>query len=206
MRTPLFVLTLALAGNTAFAQDSVRLNTPLPEPGQSVVQTQLKKPGEPADPRNSARPEPVPAASPVAPAAGDARPTIPAATATGGSTPASGPATGSGASAALPPVAAQTLPAVAPSTPGLVPGQPAKVYTTLAQAKADGIDPLGEMKAIAPPPAPEAPAVGFDWRAPASWPAWAREHPQDAALFGGGAFAVLMLLVLGLRRRAPAEE
>ncbi len=186
MRTRLLALIAALCASAAFAQDAVRLNSPLPEPGQAVVQTQLKKPGEAA----ALRPEPAPAT----PAAGDARPMIPA-------------ATPSGATSQVPPPATTTLPPAPASGPGpaLVPGQPAKVYTTLEQAKADGIDPLGEMKALAPPPAPEAPAVGFDWRAPASWPAWARENPKEAALYGGGAFAALVLLMLALGRRSSSQ-
>lgn len=113
--------------------------------------------------------------------------------------------------ASAPAAAAPQGPAALPASamPGVQPGVPVPVYTTMAQAAAAGVDPLGERApvqasaAAAEAPSPE--VAVFDVTNPASWLPWLQAN-QDAALrYGGLALLGVAVGMLMARRRAAPE-
>lgn len=169
----------------------IKLTPQIPGSVGTRVQTEI---GVQVTPASNA---PVPVAAPAGagPVPGVTLPRIPAA---GDSTPAPP------AAQAAEPAAAEPTPADEPLTKNFVPGQPVPTYATLQQAAEAGVDPLPSMSLEnAEPVEAPAPQRSFDWTDPHAYLAWFQSNTNDALLYGGGGFFILLALGwLALRRSA----
>jgi hypothetical protein len=77
---------------------------------------------------------------------------------------------------ALPPIPAAS-PLASEAAPPSLAGVPLKAYETLAQAAADGINPLKEQEQT-PPPVPKTEQASFDWKDWRSYWHWLQTNPM----------------------------
>lgn len=99
---------------------------------------------------------------------------------------------------APPPNVPATAQAVGPGVP--VAGEPVKVYTTLAAAAQDGVDPMGDLN-LKLKPVEKPVEKAFDWHNPDAYLAYLRTNPGYAIQGGVGILVAALALWLMRRRR-----
>lgn len=92
-------------------------------------------------------------------------------------------------------------PQLATSPAGIRPGEPVKVYSTIQEAAAAGVDPLGERKPSPEKKAPVHEKAAFDWKDPQAYLALVQEHQSHLIQAVGGLLVAGLILWLLRRRR-----